>query len=258
MPGFDMKDYVPVNERIDQFYQTFPEGSLQSEIVELSPNRVTIKAYAYRTPTDPRPGIGHSSLDIPGSTPYTRGSEVENAETSSWGRAIAALGFEVKRGVASAEEVRNKASQRPAPKTTGPTDEQIRARYAWAKALGWTDTALDDAMAGATGQTPMDATDAAWKSFARRLRDGEIEHGQPALTPDASLSAEAPSVPAAQSPTLEEVLAVTGGTLEQPEAGSPPASSPVSGEEPAGALRRAPTRDAREAAQKAAARAAGA
>jgi hypothetical protein len=106
--NFDMRDYVPVNERIAAFYEQHPEGSLQSEIVELTPDRVTVKAYAYRSDADPRPGIGHSSLTIPGGTSFTKGSEIENAETSAWGRAIAALGFEVKRGVATAEEVRNK------------------------------------------------------------------------------------------------------------------------------------------------------
>lgn len=106
-----MSDYVPVNERIESFVKSYPEGSIQSEIVELTSSRVTVKAYAYRTPEDPRPGVGHSSLEIPGSTPYTKGSEIENAETSAWGRAIAALGFEVKRGIASHEEVRNKTPQ---------------------------------------------------------------------------------------------------------------------------------------------------
>jgi hypothetical protein len=110
--NFDMRDYVPVNERISAFYEQHPEGSLQSEIVELTPDRVTVKAYAYRSDADPRPGIGHSSLTIPGGTSFTKGSEIENAETSAWGRAIAALGFEVKRGVATAEEVRNKQPDR--------------------------------------------------------------------------------------------------------------------------------------------------
>ena len=105
---FSMADYVPVNERIAAFLAKHPEGSLQSELIELNETRVVMRAYAYRTPTDERPGIGYSSLEIPGRTPYTRGSEIENCETSAWGRAIAALGFEVKRGIASAEEVRNK------------------------------------------------------------------------------------------------------------------------------------------------------
>lgn len=109
------EDYIPVNERIAAFYVKHPEGSLQSELIELSESRVVIRAYAYRTPADERPGIGLSSLEIPGKTPYTRGSEIENCETSAWGRAIAALGFEVKRGVASAEEVKSKQSTEPPP-----------------------------------------------------------------------------------------------------------------------------------------------
>lgn len=130
MPGkFDMSDYVPVNERIEAFMKAYPEGSLQSEIVELTAERVTVKAYAYRTPTDPRPGTGHSSVEIPGATPYTKSSEIENAETSAWGRAIAALGFEVKRGIASSEEVRNKQSGQGAQATRRipPTSQEVRA-----------------------------------------------------------------------------------------------------------------------------------
>lgn len=103
-----LADYVEVNERIVKFYEKYPDGSLQSEVIEHTESRVAVKAYAYRTADDARPGIGHSWLNIPGSTPYTRGSELENAETSAWGRALAALGFEVKRGIASREEVENK------------------------------------------------------------------------------------------------------------------------------------------------------
>lgn len=103
-----LRDYVTVNERIDAFYAKHPNGSLQSEMIYKDDALVVFKAYAYRDADDPRPGIGHSSLAIPGTTPYTRGSEVENAETSSWGRALAALGFEVKRGVATRNEIENK------------------------------------------------------------------------------------------------------------------------------------------------------
>jgi len=119
-------DYVPVADRIAEFYRKHPEGSLQSEVLTLTDNLVLVKAWAYRTPDDTRPGIGHSSLGIPGSTPYTRGSEAENAETSAWGRAIAALGFEVKHGIATAEDVRNKSGtqerpQQPAQRQAAPS-----------------------------------------------------------------------------------------------------------------------------------------
>lgn len=107
---FDPKTsgYVEVKDRITEFYNKFPNGSIQSEVVELNDAIVVMKAYAYRNPEDPRPGIGHSQMPIPGLTPYTINSEVENAETSAWGRAIAALGFEVKRSIATSDEIEMK------------------------------------------------------------------------------------------------------------------------------------------------------
>lgn len=113
MAGFDLKDYVDVHQRIEKFYEKFPEGSIQTEVAKLDDSIVIMRAYAYRNPDDPRPSIGHSQLGIPGTTPYTRGSEIENAETSAVGRAIAFLGFETKNGIASAQEVRNKQTDTP-------------------------------------------------------------------------------------------------------------------------------------------------
>lgn len=121
--AFDKKSldgYVEVNQRIIAFYEKFPEGSIQSEIVSMTDALVVVKAYAYRNDSDPKPGIGHSSLGIPGFTPYTKGSELENAETSAWGRALAALGFEVKRGIASANEIANKRTEPPLPAPASP------------------------------------------------------------------------------------------------------------------------------------------
>jgi len=103
----DLKDYVDVAERVREFYAKYPEGSLQSEVIEMTESRVTVKAWAYRTPDDQRPGIGHSWLAVPGGTSFTRGSEIENAETSAWGRALAGLGFATKQ-IASREEVQSK------------------------------------------------------------------------------------------------------------------------------------------------------
>jgi hypothetical protein len=114
--GFNINDYVQVNERIEKFYAKYPDGSLQSEVLELSETRVVMRAYAYRNPDDPRPGIGHSMLTIPGKTPYTKDSEVENAETSAVGRAIAMLGFEVKKSIASRNEIESKGGQREEPR----------------------------------------------------------------------------------------------------------------------------------------------
>lgn len=114
-----LDDYVPVNERIALFYERYPLGSIQAEVLQLTDNHIVMKAYAFREPGDPNPGIGHSMMQIPGLTPYTKGSEIENAETSAWGRALAALGFEVKRGIASREEIENKADGGRKPEAKG-------------------------------------------------------------------------------------------------------------------------------------------
>jgi len=107
----DLKGYIEVKERIAAFIEKYPEGSLQAEIHLLNDDVVVMKEYAYRTADDARPGVGWSSLQIPGSTPYTLGSEIENCETSAWGRAIAALGFKVDNSIASQDEVANKRQQ---------------------------------------------------------------------------------------------------------------------------------------------------
>jgi len=73
-------DYINVAQRIAAFHEKYPDGSLQSEILTLNDHEVLIRAQAFRTPDDARPGIGHAREPIPGSTPYTRGSEVENAQ----------------------------------------------------------------------------------------------------------------------------------------------------------------------------------
>jgi len=50
-----------------------------------------------------------ASEPVPGKTNFTRDSELMNAETSAWGRALIAVGAaDAKRGIASANEVRNR------------------------------------------------------------------------------------------------------------------------------------------------------
>jgi hypothetical protein len=112
-------DYVEVAERLNQFLERYPDGSLQFEIVDWrdTPDGLIVigRAWAYRTPDDPRPGIGWATEPVPGKTQFTRGSEVSNLETSCWGRAMAALGIATKKGIASANEVRSAQARQPEP-----------------------------------------------------------------------------------------------------------------------------------------------
>ncbi len=130
--AFDSKgldDYIDVAQRIAEFRVKHPEGSLQPlnpeqpfEIRELAGTGkdgkevrgtfIIYTAAAYRSPDDQRPGVGCAYEVFPGRTPYTAGSELQNAETAAWGRAIvAALAADTRAGIASQQEVRNRQAE---------------------------------------------------------------------------------------------------------------------------------------------------
>lgn len=105
MAGFDLSNYVEVADRLREWYEKNPTARIVTTIVEQSDKRVTVKAEVFRKADDVLPaGVGHSALGVPGTTPYTRGAELENAETSAIGRALVAAGLPSKK-VASADEV---------------------------------------------------------------------------------------------------------------------------------------------------------
>lgn len=148
--SIDLDSYNTVPERIVEFAAKYPDGSLQrvGELQFVSyagADWVIYTAAAYRTPDDARPGIGTAWERIPGSTPYTKGSEVQNAETSAWGRAIVAvLAADTRKGVATAEEVRlAQTRQEPVPArdwlaeaTEKATADEVRAVWLDAKRKG--------------------------------------------------------------------------------------------------------------------------
>ncbi len=124
-------DYIPVNERISAFIAKYPDGSLRPLWPD-EPYRVlgegetkwlVYGACAYRYPDDPTPGVGLAWEPVPGKTPYTRGSELMVAETSAWGRSLAAIGIATNKSIASAEEVRSAQERtgRPQKGATKPT-----------------------------------------------------------------------------------------------------------------------------------------
>jgi hypothetical protein len=127
--GFNLDpSYIDVATRIVEFRTKHPEGSLQPadparpftvETIDGKQAFVVVAA-AYRSPDDQRPGIGMAYESVPGSTSFTRGSELQNAETAAWGRAIvAALAADTKTGVASSEEVRNRQAEQSQPRQQG-------------------------------------------------------------------------------------------------------------------------------------------
>lgn len=114
-------DYNDVASRIQEFRTKHPEGTLSQVSLEFrekfgGKDWIVYTAAAYRTPDDPQPGIGTAWEQVPGRTPYTRDSELQNAETAAWGRALIAVGAaDAKKGIASREEVQNRAASNANP-----------------------------------------------------------------------------------------------------------------------------------------------
>lgn len=120
--GDRLAGYTEVKDRIPMFYEQHPEGRLVTDVVKVTTKpdgipRVWVKALAYRTPDDPHPGVGWSWMVLPGTTPYTRGSELENTETSAWGRAIGSLSIGIGAGFATKDEIAAKAGEDERPTT---------------------------------------------------------------------------------------------------------------------------------------------
>ena len=124
--SFDLEGYTTVQERLTMFYQLFPTGSIQFEFMGVLPGNPQMMwgmAKAYRTPDDTRPGIGTAAELFEGKTPYSKGSEIQNLETSCWGRAVGSLGIGLSKGIASKQEVQAaKDRQAPGPKITPPIE----------------------------------------------------------------------------------------------------------------------------------------
>lgn len=182
MSGF-ADDYVDVAERIAIFREKYPEGCLQPfdpsdpiKIVSVGDKTfIQYVACAYRSADDERPGVGVAWEPFPGRTSFTRDSEAMVAETSAWGRAIvAALAADTKRGVASAQEVRNRREDETPP--VAPPDPLVVARNvvadAWRANRGEFHPAVveKDFLDWSDGEVFMDAPAERLLSYAEALK----------------------------------------------------------------------------------------
>jgi hypothetical protein len=94
MPHFNLSEYQTVQERIDLFWEKFPGGRFDLEIVNLTDNQVIIQAKVWTDKNDPHPTTVDFAEERIGTSPVNKISHVENCSTSALGRAISALGGE--------------------------------------------------------------------------------------------------------------------------------------------------------------------
>lgn len=161
--AIDLDAYNTVPERIAEFAEKYPTGCLQrldlQFVTVAGVEWIVYTAAALRTPDDPAPGHGTAWERVPGLTPYTKNSELQNAETSAWGRAIVAvLAADTRKGVASRSEVEARQAERVvapdwAARVAAAEDlAALSEIHAAAVAEGWVTPELMQALTARKGQ----------------------------------------------------------------------------------------------------------
>jgi hypothetical protein len=106
--SFNMNDYIDVKTRITMLYAKWPEASIQFQFMgtlDHDPEMIWGIAHVYRTPDDRQPATGTAQELAKGKTNFTRGSELQNLETSAVGRALGMLGIGIEKGLATSDEI---------------------------------------------------------------------------------------------------------------------------------------------------------
>ena len=104
------KDYVPVHERLTEFWKNNPSWSIRTEIIDSPQGKVRFRACVFDENGLLR-ATGHGE-EKENSTFINKSSYVENCETSAIGRALGLLGIGIDTSLASYEEVANAMAQK--------------------------------------------------------------------------------------------------------------------------------------------------
>ena len=105
------KDYAEVNQRIKAFRMVYPQGTIETEILEsqtekISNENIVIFKATVKTEDGHILGTG-TAYEKENSSFINKTSYIENCATSAVGRALGMAGFGIDVSVASAEEVQN-------------------------------------------------------------------------------------------------------------------------------------------------------
>lgn len=124
--GNPIQDYITVAERIEKFYERYPEGRIITHIIEHDAERgfILLRAEIYRNADDALPASTGHAYELKSEGYVQRTSYIEVGETSAVGRALAMAGFEVRRGIASREEMEKSAKMA---RETNTAREQVKA-----------------------------------------------------------------------------------------------------------------------------------
>jgi hypothetical protein len=113
--AFNLDDYEPVEARLEKWHGVYPDGRIETEILEHTDTRFIVVCKLFKTEADPKPcasGVASETITDRG---VNATSALENCETSAIGRALANAGFAAKNKRPSRTEMDkvNRAEYKP-------------------------------------------------------------------------------------------------------------------------------------------------
>ena len=108
---FNLDDYEPVEKRLGykkdakSFWEDYPDGRIFTKLIDYTDGRYIVQAFIYRTEADQHPWTTGLAKETESARGVNSTSALENAETSSIGRALATAGYATKGKRPSREEM---------------------------------------------------------------------------------------------------------------------------------------------------------
>jgi hypothetical protein len=103
--AFDLSNYETVDERLHKWWKEYPDGRLETEIIEASNTRFIVLCKLFKTEADSKPCSTGLALETISDRGVNANFALPNAETSAIGRALANAGFSAKGKRPSREEM---------------------------------------------------------------------------------------------------------------------------------------------------------
>ena len=95
--AFNLNDYETVEERITKFWKEYPDGRIETELLEAGTNRFVVEARIFRTEADAKPYATDMAAESFKPESSVAEFALERCSTSAIGRALATGGFATKK-----------------------------------------------------------------------------------------------------------------------------------------------------------------